>query len=122
MEAFPAHVRESLDGRSSGTTAAPMLAFIQTDLHQIRLNIAYCSAGLITMAVEGAKQLAEDEGLQVLGCELQDVHFQEPLMIPREEEGVEVLMQFRTPMPDASDSGSMVYAFVIDSLAPGRKE
>lgn len=36
----------------------------------------------MTMAVEGAKQLAEDEGLRVLGYELRDVHFQKPLLIP----------------------------------------
>lgn len=74
------------------------------------------------MAVEGAKQLAEDEGLQVLGYELQDVHFQQPLMIPPEEEGVEVMMQFRTPQPENSNSRLIIYAFVIDSLAPGQKE
>ena len=76
----------------------------------------------MTMAVEGAKQIAEDEGLQVLGYELQDVDFQQPLMIPPEEDGVEVVMQFRNPMPDTSDSRLAVYAFVIDSLAPGQKE
>lgn len=76
----------------------------------------------MTMAVEGAKQLAEDQGLPVLGYELQDVHFQQPLLIPPEEDGVEIIMQFRTPMPDTSDSRLVVYAFVIDSLAPGQKE
>lgn len=74
----------------------------------------------MTMAVEGAKQLAEDESLHVLGYELQDVHFPNSLMIPPEEEGVEVWMQFKTPMSDTSDP--IVYAFVIDSLTPGRKE
>ena len=76
----------------------------------------------MTMAVEGAKQLAEDEGLQVLGYELRDVHFQQPLLIPPEEEGVEVLMHFRSSLPDAFDSGLVVYAFVIDSLPPGRQQ
>ena len=73
------------------------------------------------MAVEGAKQLAEDEGLQVLGYKLRDVCFQQPLMIPPEEEGVgvEVLMQFRALVPDASEPALIMYAFVIDSLAPG---
>ena len=76
----------------------------------------------MTMAVEGAKQLAEDKGLPVSGYELREVCFQEPLMIPPEEEGVEVLMQFRILVPDASDSELIVYAFVIDSLAPGQDE
>ncbi len=74
------------------------------------------------MAVEGAKQLAEDQSLQILGYELQDVHFQQPLSIPPEEEGVEVLMQFRPSKLDSFDSGPIVYAFEIDSLAPGHKE
>ena len=74
------------------------------------------------MAVEGAKQLAGDEGLRVLGYELRDVHFQQPLMIPPEEEGVEVVMQFRTPIPHTPDPRLITHAFVIDSLGPGRKE
>ena len=111
-----------MDGGPSGTAAAPLLNLNSTDIHQIRLNISYCSAGLMTMAVEGAKQLAEDQGLRVLGYEVQDVHFQQSIMIPPEEDGVEVVMQFRTPMPDTSDSRLVVYAFVIDSLAPAQKE
>ena len=75
----------------------------------------------MTMAVEGAKQVSEDEGLHVTAYELQDVHFLESLMIPPEEEGVEVLMQFKTLVRDASANGPVVYAFMIDSLAPGQK-
>ena len=76
----------------------------------------------MTMAVEGAKQVSEDEGLHVIAYELQDVHFLESLKIPPEEEGVEVLMQFKTLVHDASNNGPVVYAFVIDSLAPGQKK
>ena len=72
------------------------------------------------MAVEGAKQLALDGDLHVSGYELRDVRFQQPLLIPPEEEGVEVLMQFRLSASDASDSGPIMHAFVIDSLAPGQ--
>ena len=75
----------------------------------------------MTMAVEGAKQLAEDQGLHAKGYELRDVRFQQPLMIPPEEDGVEVLMQFRSSVPDASNSELIMHKFVIDSLAPGQK-
>ena len=75
----------------------------------------------MAMAVEGAKQLAEDEGLHVLGYELRDVRFRQPLMIPPGEEGVEALMHFRALVPDASDSALIMYAFVIDSLLLGQK-
>ena len=100
----------------------PYQAFKHTDMDQIRLNIPYCSAGLMTMAVEGAKQLAEDVGLQVSGYELRDVHFLQFPMIPPEEDGVEVVMQFRTSGSEVSSSGVIMHAFVIDSLAPGRKD
>ena len=76
----------------------------------------------MTMAVEGAKQLAEDSGLQASGYELRDVHFFQPPMIPPEEDGVEVWMQFRNSIPEVSGSGLIVHAFVIDSLAPGQKD
>ncbi len=91
-------------------------------MYQIRLNIPYCSAGLMTMAVEGAKQLAEDAGLQVSGYELRDVRFLQSPMIPPEEDGVEVLMHFKTLKPEGSKSGLIIYAFDIDSLAPGQRD
>ena len=121
MEAFLTRARESMDGGSHGKVDSPASATTNTDSFQIRLDMTYCCAGLMTMAVEGAKQLAEDERLQVLGYELRDVHFQQPLMIPPEEEGVEVLMQFRSSVPDASSSEPIMHEFVIDSLAPGQK-
>ena len=76
----------------------------------------------MTMAVEGAKQLAEDENLQVLGYELRDVCFHDSLMIPPEEDGVEVMMQFRPTKLTSSESGLVIYGFVIDSLGPGQRE
>lgn len=91
-------------------------------MYQIRQDIPYCSAGLMAMAVEGAKQLAEDAELQVSGYELRDVSFCRPPMIPPEEDGVEVVMQFKTSPSRASNSGLIMHAFVIDSLAPGRKD
>ena len=74
------------------------------------------------MAVEGAKQLAQDAGLQVSGYELRDVLFLQSPLIPPEEDGVEVVMQFRTSTAEGSNSGLVMHAFVIDSLAPGRKD
>ena len=91
-------------------------------MDQIRLNIPYCSAGLMTMVVEGAKQLAEDVGLQVSGYELRDVQFLQTVMIPPGEDGVEVVMQFRTSTPEVSNSDLITHAFIIDSLAPGQKD
>ena len=43
-------------------------------------------------------------------------------MIPPEEEGVEVLMQFRSSLSDASEFGLIMHTFVIDSLSPGQYE
>ena len=76
----------------------------------------------MAMAVEGAKQLAEDAALQVSGYELRDVHFSQFPMIPPEEDGVEVVMQFRPSTPELSSSSLIRYAFVIDSLAPGQED
>ena len=74
------------------------------------------------MAVEGAKQLAEDVGLRVSGYELRDVQFLQNPVIPPEEDGVEVVMQFRTSTPEVSNSDLIMHAFIIDSLAPGQKD
>lgn len=79
----------------------------------------------MTMAVQGAKQLAEDTALQVSGYELRDVHLHQSLRIPPEEEGVEVMMKFRAPTREKSASANsklIIHAFVIDSLNPGQKD
>lgn len=79
----------------------------------------------MTMAVQGAKQLAEDKELQVSGYELRDVYLHQSLRIPPEEEGVELMMKFRAPTPEKSDSADselIIHTFVIDSLDPGQKD
>ena len=53
----------------------------------------------MTMAVEGANQLAEDSGSHVSGYGLRDVHFLQSPMIPLVEEGVEVVMQLEPRHP-----------------------
>lgn len=76
----------------------------------------------MTMAIQGAKQLAGDAALQVSGYELRDVHLHQALMVPAEAEGVEVMMQFRALTPEKPDFGLIIHSFVIDSLAPGQKD
>lgn len=64
--------------------------------HKVQGNILYPGAGMLVMAVEAARQLAEDQsgGHEVIhGYELRDVGVVAALRVPDTERGVEVMVQ-----------------------------
>lgn len=64
--------------------------------HQVQGNILYPGAGMLVMAIEGAKQLAESANNNevIYGYELRDVSIVAALRVPDTEKGVEVMVQF----------------------------
>lgn len=63
--------------------------------HAITGTILYPGAGMMIMAIEGALQLAEDEGKAVSGIELHDVHFDRGLVIPDADDAVETSLSLK---------------------------
>ncbi|GME32277.1 Lovastatin diketide synthase LovF 2 [Neofusicoccum parvum] len=61
--------------------------------HRVQGSVLYPGAGMVAMAVEGARRLA-DPGEEVLGYELRDVAITTALRVPDDEKGVEVLVRF----------------------------
>lgn len=64
--------------------------------HQVQGNILYPGAGMLVMAIEAAKQLAEDQHGDhetIHGYELRDVGIVAALRVPDTEKGIEVMVQ-----------------------------
>ncbi|KAL1638494.1 Highly reducing polyketide synthase alt5 [Neofusicoccum ribis] len=61
--------------------------------HRVQGSVLYPGAGMVAMAVEGARRLA-DPGEELLGYELRDVAITTALRVPDDEKGVEVLVRF----------------------------
>ena len=72
---------------------------------------------MLVMAVQAAQQLANDASRRVSAFELQDVHVYSAMMIPPDENGIEVLLHFR-PRDAENVSRLNCYDFVIDSRGP----
>ncbi|KAL1636978.1 Type I Iterative PKS [Diplodia intermedia] len=62
--------------------------------HKIKSEIVYPSAGLVVMAIEAIKQLA-DPNEQIAAFELRDLALNDPLRILDEERGAEVMTQVK---------------------------
>ena len=76
----------------------------------------YPTSGMITMAIEAANQLANNDGLMVSTFELEKVKVHKQLLIPAGDDGVETQLRFRTADIDASENRLSTFEFIIDSL------
>lgn len=93
--------------------------------HKVQGNILYPGAGMLVMAIEGAKQLAESthKNEVIYGYELRDVSIVTALRVPDTEKGVEVMVQFhpRRTGTKAPPSTSL-NEFTVSSWSDDTKE
>ncbi|KAK8225326.1 beta-ketoacyl synthase domain-containing protein [Phyllosticta capitalensis] len=61
--------------------------------HKVQGDILYPGAGMVVMAIEGARQIA-DPNEEIHGYELRDVAITNALRVPDDEKGVEVMVNF----------------------------
>ncbi|KAF2728283.1 reducing type I polyketide synthase [Polyplosphaeria fusca] len=73
--------------------------------HQINGSIVYPAAGMLVMAIEAAKQVA-DENRTIQGYELRDVVFLSALTVPTIPEGIETHLHLREIRDASSTSNS----------------
>ncbi|KAJ5158769.1 uncharacterized protein N7500_008420 [Penicillium coprophilum] len=60
--------------------------------HVVAGSIVFPAAGMLVMATEAARQLADDQA-NIKGIEFQDLHFMRGVVIPDDERGLETLLQ-----------------------------
>ena len=63
--------------------------------HVVQSNIVYPGAGLISMAIQGITQVIQANNQSIAGYQLRDVDFSKALIVPDNEEGVEVQLTIR---------------------------
>ncbi|KAJ5382959.1 hypothetical protein N7517_000870 [Penicillium concentricum] len=81
--------------------------------HVVAGSIVFPAAGMLVMATEAARQLADDQA-NIKGIEFQDLRFMRGVVIPDEERGLETLLQV-SPHPGMPGW----YQFGIFSLPSG---
>lgn len=94
--------------------------------HKVQGNILYPGAGMLVMAIEAAKQLAEDqhgEHETIHGYELRDVSIVTALRVPDTEKGIEVMVQLhaRRTGTKAAPSATL-HEFTVSSWADDARE
>lgn len=97
------------DHRVRGTTL--VVEFIANFLTQITGALVYPAAGMIVMAVEAVKQLA-DKNRHILGYCIRDAEFSSPLSLSLESEGVEIEVYVR-PFKSSSGINSLKADFKV---------
>lgn len=83
--------------------------------HKVQGNILYPGAGMVVMAIEAAREIA-DPNEEILGFELRDVSIVTALRVPDTAHGVETMVQFhpRRTGTKAAPSSSL-YEFQVSS-------
>lgn len=88
--------------------------------HQVQKTIVYPAAGMVSMVLEGAKQLSKDSQ-NLLGYELVNMSIEKAMTIPNTAYGLEVALSMKKD-PTSTDSHDKIgiRSFVIYSRPQGR--
>ncbi|KAK4060196.1 uncharacterized protein Triagg1_10858 [Trichoderma aggressivum f. europaeum] len=88
--------------------------------HQVQKTIVYPAAGMVSMVLEGAKQLSKDSQ-NLLGYELVNMSIEKAMTIPNTSYGLEVALSMKKD-PTNTDSHDKIgiRSFVIYSRSQGR--
>uniref|UniRef100_A0A4E9E756 Uncharacterized protein n=1 Tax=Gibberella zeae TaxID=5518 RepID=A0A4E9E756_GIBZA len=92
--------------------------------HVVQGDILYPGAGMVVMAIEAARQLAEDSANEeVYGYELRDVAIDTALRVPDTDKGIEIMIQLH-PRRTGTRSGpsTSLNEFAISSWSEETKE
>ncbi|ATY60317.1 Beta-ketoacyl synthase [Cordyceps militaris] len=69
--------------------------------HQVQKTVIYPAAGMISMVLEGARQLKKNIG-DLIGYEIRDMRFEKAIVVPTTTHGVEIALNMRAE-PDAGN-------------------
>ncbi|KAG7053867.1 beta-ketoacyl synthase domain-containing protein [Colletotrichum scovillei] len=92
--------------------------------HKVQGDILYPGAGIVVMAIEAARQLAEDNPTEeVYGYELRDVAIDTALRVPDTDKGIEVMIQLH-PRRTGTKAGpsATLNEFAVSSWSEDIKE
>lgn len=94
--------------------------------HRVQGNILYPGAGMLVMAIEAAKQLAEGQygdHETIYGYELRDVNIVTALRVPDTEQGIEIMVQLHPRRTGTKTAPSATLnEFTVSSWSEDSKE
>lgn len=70
--------------------------------HQVQKTIIYPAAGMVTMALEGIRQLIKNDKT-LLGYEITDMRIDKAMIVPSTAHGLEMALNFKRASPVATD-------------------
>jgi acyl transferase domain-containing protein/NADPH:quinone reductase-like Zn-dependent oxidoreductase/SAM-dependent methyltransferase len=85
--------------------------------HRVQGDILYPGAGMLVMAIEAARQLAQETNAdEIYGFELRDVSIDTALRVPDTEKGIEVMTQLHNRRTGTrAEPSSTLYEFTVSS-------
>ncbi|RSM18065.1 hypothetical protein CDV31_003164 [Fusarium ambrosium] len=87
--------------------------------HQVQKTIIYPAAGMVSMALEGIRQLT-NEDQKLLGYEITDMRIDKAMVVPNTAHGLETALNFKRTSPIvADDKNSLCFEFSIYSKPLG---
>ena len=89
----------------------PACFSVETNKYKVNGSILYPAAGMLIMAIEAARQLA-DQNRNITGYRIQEATFRKALIIPSSPNGVETQICLR-PVKDTNSKGSLWSEFHI---------
>ncbi|UNI24086.1 Type I Iterative PKS [Purpureocillium takamizusanense] len=89
--------------------------------HQVQKTIVYPAAGMISMVLEGAKQIGRNVP-QLLGYEITGMQIDRAMIVPNTAYGLEVMLVIKSPHRESADGFSLdKNDFSIYSMHQGRE-
>ncbi|KOS22054.1 Nonribosomal peptide synthetase 14 [Escovopsis weberi] len=76
--------------------------------HQVQKTIIYPAAGMVSMVLEGAKQMAAEHSsshAELLGYELSDLVIEKAILVPNSAHGLEVALNIRSDSSRTTEKG-----------------
>ncbi|RFN43250.1 putative polyketide synthase [Fusarium flagelliforme] len=82
--------------------------------HQVQKTIIYPAAGMVTMALQGASQLAKDTK-NLLGFEILNMRIEKAMIVPNTAHGLEMAMNFKRISTSGDQQQDTTFEFCIYS-------
>lgn len=84
--------------------------------HQVQKTVIYPAAGMISMVLEGARQL-KNKFPSVIGYELRNVSFEKAIIVPNTSHGIEVALNMRAESGrEHNDDGQFTFSIYSKAL------
>ncbi|TAQ90647.1 hypothetical protein B7494_g1069 [Chlorociboria aeruginascens] len=87
--------------------------------HKVQSSVLYPAAGMITMGIEAARQVADEEKI-IKGYEIRDFNIGKAIVLPQHEDGIETIVRMKPWKLGSQASTAVWQEFSIISMTTGQ--